>query len=99
MYARVTRYQVDPARINEMDAALSELRAHCKSLPGIVVYNTVWREDGRGVSTTIYDCRASAEEAAAKLEYIWTSFSDILIEEPVTELFNRTANMLELKKK
>ena len=99
MYARVTTYQVDPARINEMDAALGELRGHCKSLPGILVYNTVWREDGRGISTTIYDCRASADEAAAKLEYIWASFSDLLIEEPVTELFNRTANMLELKKK
>ena len=99
MYARVTTYQVDPARISEMGAALSELRAHCKSLPGIVVYNTVWREDGLGVSTTIYDCRASAVEAEAKLAYIWANFSDLLIEEPVTELFDRTANMLERKKK
>ena len=99
MYARVTMYQVDPARIHEMDAELSDLRPHCKALPGIVVYNTVWREDGRGISTTIYDCRASAEEAAAKLEYIWAKFSDLLIEEPVTELFTRTANMLESKKR
>ncbi len=99
MYARVTTYQVDPARIDEMDAELSDLRAHCKTLPGIVVYNTVWREDGRGISTTIYDCRASAEEAATKLRYIWSSFSKLCIEEPVTELFDRTADMLELKKK
>lgn len=99
MYARVTTYQVDLTRISEMDAVLDELRVHCKSLPGIVVYNTVWREDGRGVSTTIYDCRASAEEAEAKLEYIWTSFSDLLIEEPITELFSRTADMLETKKR
>lgn len=99
MYARVTTYQVDPARIEEMNEALSDLRAHCKSLPGIIVYNTVWRADGRGVSTTIYDCRASAVEATAKLEYIWAKFSDLLVEEPVTELFDKTANMLELRKK
>lgn len=98
MYARVTTYQVDPARIGEMEPVLSDLRVHCKSLPGIVVYNTVWREDGRGVSTTIYDCRASADEANAQLEYIWTSFSDLLIEDPVTELFDRTADMLVLRK-
>lgn len=99
MYARVTTYHVDPARLDEMDAELSDLRAHCKALPGILVYNTVWREDGRGISTTIYDCRASAEEAAVKLRYIWGSFSKLLIEEPVTELFDRTADMLETKKK
>ena len=98
MYARVTTYHVDPTRLDEMDAELSDLRAHCKALPGIVAYNTVWREDGLGISTTIYDCRASAEEAAVKLRYIWGSFSKLLIEEPVTELFDRTENMLELKK-
>ena len=99
MYARVTTYHVDPARLDEMAAELSDLRAHCKTLPGIVVYNTVWREDGRGVSTTVYDCRASAEEAAAKLRYIWGSFSKLCIEEPVTELFDRTADMLQTKKR
>ncbi len=98
MYARVTTYQVDPARLDEMDAELGDLRAHCRALPGIVVYNTVWRADGHGISTTIYDCRASAEEAAAKLKYIWGSFSKLLIKEPVTELFDHTANMLEKKK-
>ena len=54
--------------LDEMNAELSDLRAHCKALPGIVAYNTVWREDGLGISTTIYDCRASAEEAAVKLK-------------------------------
>ena len=39
------------------------------------------------------------EEAAAKLKYIWGSFSKLLIEEPVTELFTHTANMLEKSKK
>ena len=94
MYARVTTYQIDPARFDEMNVLLGELKGKCKSLPGIMVYNTVWREDGRGVSTTIYDCRASADEAAAMLHAVWAQFSDILIAEPVTELYTRTDDML-----
>jgi hypothetical protein len=67
-----------------MDTLLDELKGKCKSLPGIMFYNTVWPKDGQGVATTIYDCRASADEAAAMLEAIWAQFSDILIDEPVT---------------
>ena len=94
MYARVTTYEIDPSRLGEVNGLLSELKGKCNSLPGILVYNTVWREDGQGVSTTIYDCRASAEEATAMLNGIWAQFSDILIAEPVTEIYTRTENML-----
>ena len=94
MYARVTSYQIDPSRFDEMKVLLDELKGKCRSLPGILVYNTVWREDGQGVSTTIYDCRASADEAAAMLQAIWAQFSDILVAEPITELFTRTDDML-----
>ena len=63
MYAKVTTYQIDPSRIVEMNTVLGELKARIMSLPGIKSSNTVWREDGHGVSMSIYDCRASAEEA------------------------------------
>ena len=92
MYARVTSYQVDPSRIGEMNTVLADLKRQCMALPGIKSYNTVWREDGHGISMTIYDCRASAEEAAPALNDIWASF--ILIAKPVTELYDRTKNML-----
>jgi len=94
MYTRVTTYQIDPARLNDVNTVLQELKGKCNSLPGILVYNTAWREDGRGISTTIYDCRASADEAAAMLSGIWTQFRDILIEDPVTETYTKTENML-----
>lgn len=94
MYARITSYQIDPSRIVEMTALLAELKGKCNSLPGILVYYTVWREDGQGVSTTIYDCRASAVEATAMLQGIWDEFSAILIAEPVTEYYTNTKNML-----
>jgi hypothetical protein len=94
MYAKVTTYQINPERFEEMNALLSELKGKCSSLPGIMFYNTVWREDGQGVSTTIYDCRASAVEAGAMLQGIWAQFSEILSEEPVTEVYTNTKNML-----
>jgi hypothetical protein len=45
---------------------------------------------GMGVSTTIYDCCASA---AARLEAIRLQFGDICIAEPVIEVCTKTANM------
>ncbi len=94
MYARVTSYQINPSRIVEMNAVLADLKRQYIALPGIKSYNTAWREDGHGMSMTIYDCRASAEEAAPALNDIWASFSNILIAKPVTELYDRTKDML-----
>ena len=94
MYARVTSYQVDPTRIEEMSSMLAELKGQIMSLPGIKSCNTVWREDGHGVSMSIYDCRASAEEAAPVLEAIWAHFSTILVKKPSTVVYDRTQNML-----
>ena len=94
MYARVTSYHVDPARLGEMDAELADLEQQCMALPGIKSYYTAWREDGRGISMTIYDCRASCEEAGPALNDIWSSFSKLLIANPVTELYDRTKDML-----
>ncbi len=94
MYARVTSYHVDPARVAEMPAVLADLKRGCMALPGIKSYNTAWREDGRGISMTIYDGRASCEEAGPALNDIWSSFSNILIAEPVTELYDQTKDML-----
>ena len=94
MYARITTYQIDTSRIDEMTELLAELKGKCNSLPGILFYHTVWREDGQGVSTTIYDCRASAIEATAMLQGIWDEFSSILIAEPETEYYTNTKNML-----
>ena len=94
MYARITTYQIDPKRIHEMDEMLAELKGKCSSLPGILIYHTVWRDDGKGISTNIYDSRKSADEATLILKGIWAQFSDILTEKPRTEIFNHTKNML-----
>jgi hypothetical protein len=94
MYAKVTTYQLDTSRLSEVNNFLSEIKGKCNTLPGILFYNTVWREDGHGVSTTIYDCRASADEASVLLQGIWSQFSGILTGPPVTNNFNRTKDML-----
>ena len=94
MYANVTTYQLNTARLDDVNSMLSELKGKCSSLPGILFYNTVWRDDGHGVSTTIYDCRTSTDEASILLEGIWSQFSGILSSPPVTENFNRTKDML-----
>ena len=94
MYARVTTYQIDPSQLQEVDKVLSQLKWKIKSLPGILSSHTVWREDGHGVSMSIYDCKASAIEAATQLNLIWASFSNVLVEKPVTEVFENTEDLL-----
>ena len=94
MYARVTTYQIDPEHKDEVNKVLSQLKWKIKSLPGILSSHTVWNEDGRGVSMSIYDCKASAIEAATQLNLIWASFSNILAEKPVIEVFENTEDLL-----
>ena len=94
MHARVTTYQIDPAHKNEVDKVLNELTGKIKSLPGILSSNTVWRDDGCGISMSIYDCKASAIEAATQLDQIWASFSNILAEKPTTEVYDYTRDLL-----
>ena len=97
IYTKVTTYQLDTARLDEVNNMLSELKGKCSSLPGILFYNIVWRDDRHGVSTTICDCQACADEATVFLEGIWSQFSDILSCTPVTEKFIHTKDMLAKK--
>ena len=94
MYARVTTYQIDPAHKDEVHQVLSQLKGKVRSLPGILSSHTVWRDDGHGVSMSIYDCRASAVEAATQLNLIWASFSNVLVGKPVTEVYDNTEDLL-----
>ena len=66
MYARLTSYQCDPARLDDLTATLDSIRADIKAISGLVNVYSVWRGDGQGVTVAIYDSQASAEAAALK---------------------------------
>ena len=71
MYARVTNFQCDPARLDEMAGTVGAISAQVGALPGIEAAYAVWGDDGVGVVTAIYDSRESVEAAASKVQEVW----------------------------
>ena len=51
MYARITTYQANPERMDDMVAKINEVKTQIKALEGVVSSYTVWRSDGQGVNT------------------------------------------------
>ncbi len=81
MYARVTQYQMDPNREDEVLAKLDGLTSQIKAIPGIVAAYTSWRsEDGHGVTTAIYESQADAEAADTQAQSIWAELGLLSLE-------------------
>ena len=93
MYARVTTYQVDPARIAELQAKLGELKPQVKSLPGVVNTYTAWRADGQGVVMAVFASKAAADAAAGQIQTIWGGLANLLKGAPKVELFDNVEHL------
>jgi len=61
MYARVTSFQVDPAKIEEMKAKLPSIKPQLERMAGLVDWYSVWRADGQGFVFTVFKDKASAD--------------------------------------
>ena len=99
MYARVTQFQMDPAREAEAIATFDAVSGRVKALPGVISAYTSWRsEDGHGVTTAIYESQAAAEAVASEVQSIWSErggprFSDRLLRwspDPTGGIWNAT---------
>jgi hypothetical protein len=58
MYARVTSFKVDPARLGELPHKIKEMKPLAQALPGVVDIYVAWRGDGQGTVTAIYGSKA-----------------------------------------
>jgi quinol monooxygenase YgiN len=93
MYARVTTFKVDPSRLDELTAKITELSRLIKALPGMVDAYATWREDGQGVVIAIYQSREHADAAMRRLQVIWGSIADLLIGAPRTDTYERVEHI------
>lgn len=93
MYARVTNFQCDPSRLSDMEAQLDAITAEVKQMPGIEAAYAVWRGDGAGVVTAVYDSQESAEAAAPRVQGVWASVSDYLTAAPTAESYESVKHM------
>ncbi len=95
MYARVTQYQMDPNREDEVLAKLDGLTSQIKAIPGIVAAYTSWRsEDGHGVTTAIYESQAAAEGAATQVQSVWAELGPLMTAPPTPEAYENVRDML-----
>ena len=95
MYARITTYQANPDRQDEMVAKIGEVRAQIKALAGVVSSYTVWRSDGQGVTTAIYENQAAADAASEQVRVIWGGMADFLTAAPSVETYDNVADLME----
>jgi hypothetical protein len=93
MYARVTTFQTDPARLDEVVSKIDEIKGQIKSIAGIVDSYSVWRSDGHGVTTAIYESQEAAEAASEQIQAIWGIMAEFLTATPSAEAYDNVAHL------
>ena len=93
MYARVTTFKVDPARLQELSAKIKEMGPRAKALPGMVDAYGVWRGDGQGVVVAVYQSKAAADAAVAKIQALWGDLAGLLSGAPRTDTYDNVAHI------
>jgi hypothetical protein len=93
MYARVTTFKVDPARLPELSAKIKEMGPRAKALPGMVDAYAAWRGDGQGVVVAIYQSKASADAAVARIQALWGDLAGLLSGAPKTDAYEDAAHI------
>jgi quinol monooxygenase YgiN len=71
MYARVTTFKVDPARLAELGKKVEDMRPRVRALPGLAHAYTAWRADGQGIVVALYEDKMSADRAVARMQALW----------------------------
>ena len=94
MYARVTSFKVDPARLGELPAKLKEMQPAAKALPGVVDIYAAWRADGQGTVTAIYASKADADASVAKIQAIWGALAGLLKAAPDTQAYDTVEHLV-----
>ena len=93
MYARVTTYQADPARIEELRAKLPGIKEQLAKMDGLVDWYTVWRADGQGVVFTVFEDKATADALMGEARNIWAGLAGLLRGTPKSENFDNVETL------
>ncbi len=93
MYARVTSFQCDPSRLDDLTCKLDEIKTQVNSISGVVDVYSAWRADGNGVTMAIYDSQAASEAAASQVQAIWGSLAGLFTGAPSTETYDNVERM------
>lgn len=93
MYVRVTSFKVDPSRLPELSAKIEEMGPRAKALPGMVDTYAAWRADGQGVVVALYENKAAADRAVARVQALWGDLVGLLSGAPRTDAYENAAHV------
>jgi hypothetical protein len=93
MYARVTRFAVDPARLAELPPKIEEMRPRLKALPGMVDAYVAWRADGQGVVVALYEDKHAADRVVGRIQAIWGTLAGLVSGPPRTDAFENAERL------
>lgn len=82
MFGRITKFQSDPARLEEMTARIPDIRNATSAINGSVANWAMWNDDGSGVAIAVYDSEAAADAATPQIQAIWGGLSEYLTAPP-----------------
>ena len=88
MYTRVTTFQADPSKLDEMAAQVDGVAAEISGIAGLNVAHVSWRDDGAGNVTAIYESQQAAEAATEQVMGVWSKLAEYLASSPTTETYN-----------
>jgi len=93
MYARVTTFKVDPARVAELAKKIEEMRPRVGALPGLAHAYAAWRADGEGIVVAVYEHKTSADRAVARMQALWGEFAGLLGGVPRVDTFENAERL------
>jgi hypothetical protein len=91
MYARVTTFKVDPARLQDLQAKIEQMKSRVRALPGMVDAYVAWRGDGQGVIVALYQDKAAADRAVARIQALWGDLATLVSAAPRTDAYENAA--------
>lgn len=94
MFSRITHYQFDTSRTDEVVAKMGELKQLIQAIPGIKVCLSSWKEDGNGVTVAVYEDQAAAEAAQESVTAVWSTMAEFLTSPPSAEEYESAEDML-----
>lgn len=93
MFARVSDYSCDPAKIDQIEARMPEIKAGIEAIAGVIDVYSVWGADGKGVTFAIYESQAAAEAAQDQIQGVWAIIADCLTAAPAVRTFDRVEHI------
>jgi len=95
MYARVTTFKVDPARVAELGKKVEEMRPRVRALPGLAHAYAAWRADGQGIVVALYQDRSFADRVVARMQALWGEFAGLISGVPRVDTFENAEHLTE----